>query len=394
MKKLKTLSFVLSILLVLSFAAFGQQSECKDIDKVFKAQETSVAESDVYESANVCGVCHEKYYQQWKNSLMGQTHTSPIYQTFRAEAVKTRGDMIIENCDRCHAPMVGLSRDASDKLLAEGVNCDFCHTINQLEFYQDPGSYISAPSRVKKGNLDVAKSPYHPSKSDEIMSNPRLCASCHEYEMVADGKNITVEDTYSQWKDSSYGKTNRGCVDCHFEKTEGKVANLELAPFRKKGHSHTFGAEKKEQHIKDSVGLAIKPFIKKASRISLIVNNKSQGHAFPGGANYFRHLILTVRGYDSDDNQIWSYATIFGRWYADRFGNKTYYPWDADKVAYNKLLRPDRLEEVTYNLTKKIKVYKVVATLDYWAMPPELVKQFNLKVEPIRIASTSARPKD
>jgi hypothetical protein len=63
-------------------------------------------------------------------------------------------------------------------------------------------------------------------------------------------------------------------------------------------------------------------------------------------------------------------------------------------MVYNRLLRPDRLEEVRFELTKKIRVFKVVATLDYWAMPPELVKQYNLNVKPIRVATASARPSD
>jgi len=177
-------------------------------------------------------------------------------------------------------------------------------------------------------------------------------------------------------------------------KFEGKVASLDLSPRRKNGHSHDFGIKNKAKFISDAVGIRIKPFVKKARTIELMLNNKAQGHAFPGGANYFRQLIVTIRGYDNSNKQVWSYSTVFGRWFEDRFGNKTHFPWKAQKMAYNRLLRPDRLETARFNITKRIKVYKVAATIDYWYMPPELVRKYNLNIKPIRVAQVSSRPSD
>jgi|GEM_PF-6971753 len=381
-------------LVVFSASLFAQGTECKDIEKIFDAQGKSVKESDVYESANVCAVCHDTIYKEWKSGLMGQTQTSPIYQKFLAEAVKTRGDSVKGECNLCHMPTFNKSDDPSDELLAQGVNCDFCHTIENVEFHSYPGSYISSPGRVKKAALEIAKSPYHPSTTTEVLENPRFCAACHQYTMSVGSEEIIVEDTYTQYRDSSYGRTNKGCLACHMPNKDRKVANLDLAPLRQKTHSHEFAYPDKEKYISNAVILSIKPYMRKATDITVICNNKAQGHAFPGGANYFRHLILTIYGYNDDGQQIWSYSHIFGRWYEDKFGSKTYFPWMANKIRYNNLLRPDRIENVLFKLTEKIRVYNVVAVMDYWYMPPELVKKYNLAVEPIRVAKTSRRPDD
>jgi hypothetical protein len=394
MKLIKILFSALIISIFLGVIIYSQSAECKDIEKIFKAQDTSVNESDVYESANVCGVCHDQFFQQWRSGLHGKSFKSEIFKAFFAEAQKTKGYSIAAECNKCHQPMAEKSVNASENLLAEGVNCDFCHTISNLEMYQLAGSYVSTPNRVKKANLENARSPYHPSANSDIIENPRFCASCHEYISREGNNEIIVEDTYSQFMDSSYGRTKRGCVTCHMPTFEGKVANLDVAPIRSKVHSHSFTIPDKEKWIANAVEITVKPYNKKTENIQLSLNNKAQGHAFPGGANYFRQVVLTITGYDSDNQQIWSYSTIFGRWYEDKFGNKTYFPWNANKMTYNKLLRADRIEDVNFNITEKIKVYNVVASLQYWPMPQELVNKYNLPVKPIEVDRTSKRPED
>lgn len=394
MKLLKIFFCALIISAFLGVFLYSQSSQCKDIDKIFKAQDTSVKESDVYESANVCGVCHDQFFQQWRSGLHGKTFTSEIFQTLFAEAQKTKGYSINSECNKCHKPMDEKSQNASDELLAQGVNCDFCHTVSNIDMYQLAGSYISTPSRVKKARLENARSPYHPSSSSDIIENPRFCASCHEYVSREGNNEIIVEDTYTQYMDSSYGRTKRGCVVCHMPTSEGKVANLDITPVRPAVHNHSFTYPDKEKWIADAVEIIVRPYYKKTESIQLSLNNKAQGHAFPGGANYFRQAILTITGYDDENKQIWAYSTVFGRWYEDKFGNKTYFPWNANKMAYNKLLRADRIEDVTFNIAEKIKVYNVVATLQYWSMPPDLVNKYNLPIKPIEVDKTSKRPED
>jgi len=394
MKLIKILFCALIISIFLDVIIYSQTAECKDIEKIFKAQDTSVNESDVYESANVCGVCHDQFFQQWRSGLHGKTFKSEIFQSLFAEAQKTKGYSITAECNKCHQPMAEKSANASDNLLAEGVNCDFCHTVSNLEMYQLAGSYVSTPNRVKKAKLENARSPYHPSASSDIIENPRFCASCHEYVSREGNNEIIVEDTYSQYMDSSYGRTKKGCVTCHMPTFEGKVANLDVAPIRPKVHNHSFTFPDKEKWIADAVEITVRPYYKKTENIQLSLNNKAQGHAFPGGANYFRQAVLTITGYDDENKQIWSYGTIFGRWYEDKFGNKTYFPWNANKMAYNKLLRADRIEDVSFNIAEKIKIYNVVASLQYWPMPQELVSKYNLPIKPIEVDRTSKRPED
>jgi hypothetical protein len=394
MRLAKISIMVLIISMFLGTAAFSQSNGCKDIEKVFKAQDISVNQSDVYESANVCGVCHDQFFQQWSGGLHGKAFKSEVFQILFADAQKTKGYSITTECNKCHQPMAEKSVNASDALLAEGVNCDFCHTITNLDVYQLAGSYVTTPNRIKKAKLENARSPYHPSASSDIVENPRFCASCHEFISREGNNEIIVEDTYTQYMDSSFGRTKRGCVSCHMPTYEGKVANLDVTPSRPKVHNHSFTYPDKEKWIADAVEITIKPYEKKTESINLSLNNKAQGHAFPGGANYFRQAVLTVTGYDDENRQIWSYSTVFGRWYEDKFGNKTYFPWNANKMAYNKLLRADRIESVNFNITEKIKIYNVVATLQYWPMPPDLVSKYNLPVKPIEVDKTSKRPDD
>jgi hypothetical protein len=159
------------------------------------------SEHDLYPQA--CGQCHQTQYNDWRKShhakamgpgIMGQL------QGYSKEALKS------QKCLTCHAPLVKQSQaliESTSTLHQQGIICAACHVRNEQWF--------------GPGNASVKGKANHPkSQSVNAFKDSAFCASCHQF--TNEGTKLEgkwLQNTYTEWLNSSFGKQNVTCQNCH-----------------------------------------------------------------------------------------------------------------------------------------------------------------------------------
>jgi hypothetical protein len=310
-----------------------------------------------------CGSCHANYYDRWLQSTMAKTTLNQkVFDQYG-----TAGDMKGQ-CADCHAPGAAVYAPGQTDLkkvkseggvYAEGVFCDFCHKIKDVEVSIKPGvqtvtlNRMSGPARrmgmmstravVAYGPLaDVLTEPMA-AGFNSLYSKSEFCSSCHldgielsggktwDYKSVypdadqADfdnGRIVPNQWTYMEWKNWQDGLSdddpNKGqqCQDCHMNWTEdmlpydefivegqgNMMGNMmsQLAIRRDPStlHPHTFeGATTKR--LKNTAYLFVRPTLQGQHLSAMVsVTNTNTGHRLPTGVT-FRSMVLLVEATDS-----------------------------------------------------------------------------------------------
>jgi hypothetical protein len=247
-------------------------------------------------SAEACGRCHRAIYESWKTSGHAQAYKSRLFQDVLERAEADFGAKGREACLTCHAPV---SSQAAD-----GVLCDYCHSIHQVTFDgRNPKAAVTFSS-AKTGPLSGAANAPHQNVYSPIYATSAICAPCHDYRNSA---GFPVMTTYSEWQNGPYGKRGRACQSCHMARTASKT-NLHEMPG---GHSvgHLAGA------IKARVSTSRKgAYIE----VGVEVENEGAGHYFPTGSP-LREMVLEVRA-DSAGGQHFREQRLYARQVADQHG--------------------------------------------------------------------------
>ena len=101
----------------------------------------------------------------------------------------------------------------------EGVTCDFCHTVADVDLAKRGHPFRLEPGPVKRGPLEFAKSPAHETAYSALhRTSPLLCAACHQY---TNAQGVEVLSTYSEWKPSPYPERGETCQECHMPLVPG-----------------------------------------------------------------------------------------------------------------------------------------------------------------------------
>jgi hypothetical protein len=188
--------------------------------------ETSGKKSNYrYRRAKGCAGCHPEHYEQWKRSLHALSHSEPIYDFYFIRASQDSGQKLETFCAGCHTPVAVRSGEIPfrrppqsptdtrvDRVAAEGVQCDFCHTLAGHHALQNAG-YVIRASDVKRGPLPDAKPINHRAAHDPRYRTAEYCATCHQ--VVHPQNGIHLEPTYLEWKQGPYAKAGIVCQDCH-----------------------------------------------------------------------------------------------------------------------------------------------------------------------------------
>ena len=162
--------------------------------------------------STVCEACHTRHHEEWRLSMHALAHKEPIYDHYFMTASRQSGKKLETFCARCHTPISVMEgkipfphplRKPGDtrvrKAAAEGVQCDFCHTLTGYTKLFNSG-YVAKPSNEKQGPLTDAKPVSHTSKHNPLFRRSELCATCHNVNHPANG--IVLEATYTEWKKS------------------------------------------------------------------------------------------------------------------------------------------------------------------------------------------------
>lgn len=273
-----------------------------------------------------CSTCHQPLYDQWKTSrhsnaakdamvlqlyngsdVMGNNGIQP---GFKLDNPYKGGD-----CADCHAPTAAQwnpgDTDLNDVLLEQsvdtnGVYCDFCHKISQVDVNFNRG--INGSITLKRpqadystdinfGSLDDVTTFWMGATYNPEFTKSALCSGCHQYKNDA---GVIVDDTYNSWLKSSYATEGIQCQDCHmrpfsdstFVSGIGVAAAIIRDPGRLYNHyfrkfGTTDSSETASMHVEHALS-------GDTLSVAVSVTNEKAGHNLPAGVS-LRNILLVIK---------------------------------------------------------------------------------------------------
>jgi hypothetical protein len=226
------------------------------------------------------------------------------------------------NCAACHIPLAaidnpyGVDPTTVSGVALEGVSCDFCHKVwdvnldpvTGLPYPNMPGvlsfSFLRPPEghQFFAGPLDdvaPGEDTYTP-----IQQESQFCAPCHQGVFW----DTVVYDSFGEWLASPYSdpKTGQTCQDCHMPPTGASLFAIpeEGGEERDPGtiFSHYMPGAMDEKLLQNAVTLTVEAQQdKNAIIVEVNILNDLTGHHVPTDSP-LRHLILHVKAtYQGED---------------------------------------------------------------------------------------------
>lgn len=248
-----------------------------------------------YASAKICGECHTAIHAYWSESAHARAAVTPSYLASLDAAVAGADDkdQVRRGCVSCHAPTTLVTGDLAlaQPLSKEGVTCDFCHTVADVDLHQAQ-PFDLKPGHVKRGPLQYAESPFHGTEYSPLhKSSPLLCAGCHEYRNAA---GVAVLSTYSEWSESSYPARGMPCQECHMPLVPGSTVREGLKASERMLNLHRLVGGSSVAKVRSGIDLRLD--VSRggtAADVQVVVTNSGVGHAAPGGLAT-KALVLAV----------------------------------------------------------------------------------------------------
>lgn len=180
-------------------------------------------------SPEACGTCHQQQYADWKESLHSRAMgPGPWGQII--DMVGSSPDEAVQ-CMTCHAPLseqlpvlpkltaggettYEANPHFDKELQLRGITCAACHVRQHQRFgppkADGPGATKYPTDMVNHGG--AKRTPY--------FEKAEFCKDCHQFDpensLLVNGKPL--QDTYREWKNSTWGKGDAACQDCHMSK--------------------------------------------------------------------------------------------------------------------------------------------------------------------------------
>ncbi|MEW6455491.1 MAG: multiheme c-type cytochrome [Acidobacteriota bacterium] len=247
-----------------------------------------------FENSKKCGECHKDIYNYWKNSLHSMSITDPIFEASYLEAYKETEGKAKYLCVVCHAPIAAISEDYEIKkdISKEGINCDFCHSIKDINLNQNI-PFIIETGKIKYGPLYNVESPEHPASFSSVHTTSLICASCHEYK---NNNGVLILGTYSEWKNGPYNKEGVICQNCHMPAAPGYAVKESIKrPTKKWINLHDISGSHSIIQLKKAVSIRILKTerVNNMVYVEVVMENVGSGHMIPTGIPS-RKLILYV----------------------------------------------------------------------------------------------------
>jgi hypothetical protein len=344
---------------------------------------------DSFARARECGECHARHYEEWSSSVHAYAMLDPV---FRALVERQREDVGSQRdpfCTQCHSPLgtrsrdiqPGFSFDELSPLTLEGVTCENCHRVVELDRPFNSGHRIESDAPLA-GPILGADAP-HATTFSPLHDSSEFCAGCHD--VVAPG-GLTLEAPYQEWLDSPAAR-KKNCQSCHMPTYDGQAASLEGAPLRRGLHSHRFiGVE-----VPSTPEVLANPALRARAQtdvdallasaasldltgpasarrgatatLTLSIRNLIDGHALPTGSSFNRQLWISIEADDeaghtasvmggldpSGDVESWPGSITganpggeldliaFGSVLQDGAGLRVPFTWQAESVISNAL---------------------------------------------------------
>jgi len=228
----------------------------------FRPSQTETTSGDFVNTNQIatseqCGTCHTDIYKQWLSSTHRQAASDPAYVKNVSLLETNRGISATRYCEGCHAPIALLTGQLTPggkhggipntPAHNEGVGCMGCHGIANVVHTNGSASYTYDPKEfylfdnsknyfaISLRNFLIRLQPqqHRSAMSPDVLSDPKLCATCHEQfmdESMNDWGWVKMQSEYSNWLKSPFsGQNNQEfqhtanlrCQDCHFPLVDG-----------------------------------------------------------------------------------------------------------------------------------------------------------------------------
>lgn len=343
---------------------------------------------DGYTSSWVCGRCHEDIYNSWKNSLHAFSLTDPIFDAAYMKALKDGGEKAKHLCLRCHAPMTMANQDfdLEEGVTREGVSCDFCHTVVDVDLDNPQTPYVVSLGPVKRSVLRRAASPVHDVAFSELHGTAEFCAGCHNYTTPG---GAAVMSTYDEWRSGPYAAEGKPCQSCHMVVGTGSVVSKQILKSESEMHLHDL------IHDSDQLRGALVAEIVRADRsqdevnVHVRVSNVRSGHKVPTGMPS-REIVLTVAA--ESDGRVSSQERRYRKVIADENGTVRSEDWEAllygvTVVSDNRIApREERIERFQF-YAREGRPVNVEVTLSY-QYRPFIMQAKQIDVELCKVTET------
>ncbi|MBI3583704.1 MAG: hypothetical protein HY096_07125 [Nitrospinae bacterium] len=220
-----------------------------------------------------CGECHKEQYKGWKGSL----HSKAVGPGLLSQLEPHNDPEIAVSCYYCHAPMMEQSEVGSrehiknpyfdNKLKLSGISCSVCH-VRKGKVYGPPARAEVRSEEKKWHSGFIVK---------DFFQSAEFCAACHQLDEGYELNGKVLTNTYKEWKNSFYGKSNITCQNCHM-------------PDRQ----HFWKGIHDPEMVRDGISIETYPNERGAK---LVITNSGVGHFFP---TYVTPLIV-VKGFMLDN---------------------------------------------------------------------------------------------
>jgi len=268
--------------------------------------------SVAYMPSVVCGACHGDIYDVWRESVHAKAYKDPLFQAGMREAIAISGEGITGICTTCHAPatLMVTAKPENDLRIAEGIGCDFCHSVKGADLEQF-GAFDIDPSNTAYGPLADAESPKHETVYSEFMGTAGYCATCHEYQSRAGAPILT---TFTEYAQGPYEQQLVACQDCHMPLVMGTTVGEHI---KRTGRTefvgfHAIPGGRDLSQLRRALGLELVAVTPASGSVSVRVNieNRAAGHWLPTGMPS-RQLVLEISTRWGD--RVHSREVVFGR---------------------------------------------------------------------------------
>lgn len=273
-------------------------------------------------TAEYCGDCHRAIYEGWKKSAHAAAMESRLFQDAEKAAEADYGSSARKVCLGCHSPAGAANGDLGlvRKVSWEGITCDYCHSIRDVNMAGANPSARVEFTNVKSGPSKEAVSPAHGTVFSAVHTSSAICATCHEYHNAT---GFAVLTTYSEWKNSAYQKEGKQCQSCHMFTVHGEIVDARAVKIKERSEEVNLH-EMPGSHSAQQLNRAIKTgFATEREgdqvKVTVKLTNAGAGHYVPTGSP-MRQLILEVMLSPYDGGQTQRQQRVYARTVVDEKG--------------------------------------------------------------------------
>ncbi|MCX5746101.1 MAG: multiheme c-type cytochrome [Proteobacteria bacterium] len=307
--------------------------------------------------AGRCGECHEKMFDEWEDTAHAAAARSPLY----VAAITKVAD---KQCgERCHTPLV--ARLGKGILASEGVTCDVCHTMRDLQPSARGANFsLALGDMVKFGpRCDLKDHYFHRMGCSPEHREAAVCGGCHWWQRGS----VPVFTEYADWRDV-YARADRPCQTCHMPKERAAIAVG--SPVRAGVPHHGWLGVTRDLRVR-AVALAVAVAVKDAGlAVDVTVTNVGAGHYIPSGLPE-RRLLVRAQLVDGKGAALGEQAWWLGRELVDDAGKPAAF-WDATKVGADSRIAPGKAWHETWSGAAAAGAVAVEVEVRYRAASPEL----------------------